>query len=163
MSASISHPSMPLASASRPWRFGVAAASGEASMQWLLKRNCSASPRQMLAFFAATCLLSLAIAGFFWVQGATLVMPFAWLEMAAIGTALLVYARHAADSENIRLHPGSLCIEHMCGGRLERVEFVPAWVRVEPEHGERSLIELSGQGRRNSGRRRHGRRITRQI
>jgi uncharacterized membrane protein len=148
MSASITHPSMPLASASRPWRFGVVAASGEASMQWLLKRNCSASPRQMLAFFSATCLLSLAIAVFFWVQGATLVMPFAWLEMAAVGAALLVYARHAADSERIRLRPGSLCIEHMCGGRLERVEFAPAWVRVEPEHGERSLIELSGQGRR---------------
>jgi uncharacterized membrane protein len=36
------------------------------------------------------------------------------------------------------------------GRRVERVEFAPAWVRVEPRHGDHSLIELSGQGRRIS-------------
>ena len=65
-----------------------------------------------------------------------------------MGAALLVYARHAADSERIRASPGRLTVEHVLGRRVERVEFLPAWVRVEPEHGDRSLIELSGQGRR---------------
>jgi uncharacterized membrane protein len=38
-------------------------------------------------------------------------------------------------------------------GRLERAEFNRDWVRVEPLAGDRSLIELSGQGRRvNVGR-----------
>ena len=32
--------------------------------------------------------------------------------------------------------------------RRFRVEFAPAWVRVEPAAGERSLIELSGEGQR---------------
>ena len=148
MSATISHPSSAVAAATRSWRFGVASGAGEASVQWLLKRNCSATPRQMLGFFAATCLLSLGIGVFFWVQGAPLVMPFAWVEIVAVSTALLVYARHATDSENIRLRHGSLSVEHVCGGRVERVEFAPAWVRVEPEHGDGSLIELTGQGRR---------------
>ena len=33
------------------------------------------------------------------------------------------------------------------GGKLERAEFRREWVRVEPRAGERSLIEVSGQGR----------------
>ena len=75
-------------------------------------------------------------------------MPFAWLEVLAVGAALLVYARHAADSECIRLQGGMLTVEHACGRHTDRVEFRPDWVRVEPEHGDGSLIELSGQGQR---------------
>jgi uncharacterized membrane protein len=138
---------MAVAASDRAWRFGVASGAGESSVQWLLRRNCSATPRQVLGLFASMCVMSLGIGTFFWVQGATLVMPFAWVEMIAVGAALLVYSRHATDRESIRLRPGSLCVEHVCGGRIERVEFAPAWVRVEPEHGDRSLIELSGQGR----------------
>jgi uncharacterized membrane protein len=146
MSATFSHPSIARAPAARPLRFGRESASGESSVQWLLKRNCSIAPRQVLLAFAALCALSLAIGAFFWYQGATLVLPFAWAELFGMGAALLVYARHAADSESIRLQPGRLTVEHACGRHVERVEFVPAWVRVEPAHGDRSLIELSGQG-----------------
>lgn len=131
-----------------PLRFGRESASGERSVQWVLKRNCSVTPRQLAWFFGSLCLLSLAIGGFFWQQGATLVLPFAWAEVLAVGAALYVYSRHSTDSENIRLQPGRLTVEFVSGRRVERVEFVPAWVRVEPEHGDRSLIELSGQGLR---------------
>jgi uncharacterized membrane protein len=62
--------------------------------------------------------------------------------------ALLVYARHAADCESIRLQQGLLIVEHANGRRTERVEFQPDWVRVEPAQGDGSLIELSGQGQR---------------
>ena len=41
-----------------------------------------------------------------------------------------------------------MTVEHAHGPRTVTVEFEPAWVRVEPETGDRSLIELSGQGRR---------------
>lgn len=130
------------------FRFGTESASGDASVQWLLKRNCSMAPRQVLAFYLSLCVLSLSIGGFFWWHGATLVLPFTWLELMALGAALLVYARHAADSDHIHLHDGRLVVERASGGRIERVEFTPEWVRVEPEHGDRSLVELSGQGRR---------------
>lgn len=147
MSATISHPPVAGAPSSPAWRFGVVSEVGEASVQWLLKRNCSTTPRQLMGLYASICAVSLVIGAFFWAQGATLVMPFAWLEIVAIGAALLVYARHATDNERIRLRAGSLVVENVCAGRVERVEFAPAWVRVEPAHGECSLIELSGQGR----------------
>jgi uncharacterized membrane protein len=148
MSATISHPSIALATTARPLRFGAEAGAGDHSLQWLLKRNCSATPRQMMGFYTSLCLVSLAIGGFFWIQGARLVMPFASLEILAVGAALLVYSRHATDRERIRLRPGRLTVEHVFGRRVERAEFAPAWVRIEPAHGERSLIELSGQGQR---------------
>jgi len=119
-------------------------------VKWLLKRNCAMAPRQLLVFYVSLCVLSLTIAALFWARGATLVLPFAWFEMALVGAALLVYARHAADSDSIHLQPGRLTVERACGHRVERIEFVPAWVRVEPAHGDRSLIELSGQGQRIS-------------
>lgn len=137
-----------VAGAARSLRFGVASVDGEPTMQWLLKRNCSSTPGQMGVFFASLCALSLAIGAFCWFLGATLVMPFAWLELFALGTALLMYARHATDRESIRLQAGLVSVEHVSGRRTERVEFAPAWVRVEPVHGDRSLVELSGQGRR---------------
>ena len=117
-------------------------------MQWLLKRNCSMTPRQFLGFFLSLCLLSMVIAGAFWMFGAPFVAPFAGVEVLGLAAAMLIYAQHAADSECIRLQEGRLTVEHACGHHTDRVEFAPAWVRVEPEHGDLSLIELSGQGQR---------------
>lgn len=150
MSATLSHPPIALVPAVSALRFGHESASSAHSMHWLLRRNCSVTPSQMLAFFTSLCIVSLSVATVCWLQGATLVMSFAWLELVAVGAALLVYSRHATDSESIRLEPGRLTVEHACGRRVERAEFVPSWVRVEPEHGDNSLIELSGQGQRIS-------------
>ena len=148
MSATLYHPTIVIAAAGRPLRFGAESVGGERSVQWLLKRNCSSTPRQMLISFASLCVLSLGIGMMFWFQGATLVLPFASLELLALGAALLLYARHATDRESIRLRPGRLTVEHVSGRRVERVQFAPAWVRVEPQHGDRSLVEISGEGRR---------------
>ncbi|MFG5409059.1 DUF2244 domain-containing protein [Piscinibacter sakaiensis] len=133
------------------WRFGEERGDGAGGWQieWTLRRNCSLAPAQMLGSFAVLSALSLAVATFFWQQGARLVMPFAWLEILALGAALLAYARHAADREHIALRRDTLTVERAVGRRVDRVEFQRAWVRVEPESGgDRSLIELSGQGRR---------------
>jgi uncharacterized membrane protein len=131
-------------------RIGQESPADGGSVHWILNRNCSLSPRQLLTFYASLCLLSLSIAGVFWIRGATLVMPFAGLELLSVGAALLMYARHAADSEAIRLQPGRLVVRRVNGAQTDEVEFAPAWVRVEPESGDRSLVELSGQGLRIS-------------
>jgi len=126
--------------------FRFAAASGQA-IQWSLKRNCSVTPAQLAWLYVSLCVVSLGIAGFFWSQGATLVMPFAWLELIVVGAAFTVYARHAADGERIVLQGRHLVVELESAGRLERAEFNREWVRVEPRSGDGSLIEVSGQGR----------------
>ena len=117
------------------------------NIHWFLKRNCSVTPGQLGWLYASLCVVSLGIAGIFWVQGARMILPFAWLELAAVGVAFLTYARHAADGERISLQGGHLVVELENAGRLERAEFHRDWVRVEPRADGRSLIELSGHGR----------------
>lgn len=137
-----------------PLRFGSASGLGRSGrssdggweVEWVLKRNCSMSPRQLMAVYVSLCVVSLGIAAYFWALGAKMVMPFAWLELVTLGVALLVYASHAADQERIALAGGRLTVEHWHGGHIDRAEFKPPWVSVEPRHGERSLIELSGRG-----------------
>jgi uncharacterized membrane protein len=136
--------------ASCPLRFGheSSGAAGEWTVEWNLKRNCSLAPRQLLVWYFALCALSLSVASYFWWLGARMVMPFAWLEVLAVGAAMLVYARHAADNECIALRGDRLTVEYASGSRVERVEFQPRWVRVERKEDDGSLVELSGQGRR---------------
>lgn len=105
------------------------------------------TPSQLGWLYLSLCLLSLGIGLFFWAQGATLVLVFAGLEITVVGVAFLVYARHATDGEKISLQGARLVVECESAGRLERAEFAREWVRVEPKSGDRSLIELSGQGR----------------
>lgn len=125
----------------------VAGVHGSSDVQWLLKRNCSVTPPQLLGLFLSLAVVSMGIATFFYVQGATLVMPFAWAELFAVGIAFLVYARHARDGEKIVLQGSRLVVELETAGRLERAEFNREWVRIEPKGGDGSLIEVSGQGR----------------
>ncbi|MFM8623479.1 MAG: DUF2244 domain-containing protein [Betaproteobacteria bacterium] len=135
-----------------PYRFATAYSSDEegrrAGLRWTLRRNCSLSPGQLLSFYFGVCAVSLVIAGGFWFMGATLVLPFASVEIAVLGAALLIYARHAGDGETIILQGPMLVVERDHGGATERTEFSRDWVRVEPSGGDGSLIEVSGQGRR---------------
>jgi uncharacterized membrane protein len=120
------------------------------NIHWFLKRNCSVTPAQLGWLYASLCAVTLSIGTFFWFQGAVLILPFAWLELAAVGLAFFAYARHAADHEHITLQGRRLVVETESAGRLDRAEFNRDWVRVEPYAADRSLIELSGQGRRVS-------------
>ncbi|MBE7426179.1 MAG: DUF2244 domain-containing protein [Burkholderiaceae bacterium] len=129
------------------WRFGRRL-EGPLGMQWVMKRNCSISPRGLTAFYLTLCTVSLAIAAAFWFAGARSVLAFAGLELLALGAALLVYARHAADCETITLAGRELAIEHRCGVDVEHARFRAEWVRVEPVRSDGSLIEVSGEGRR---------------
>ncbi|MBL0917910.1 MAG: DUF2244 domain-containing protein [Hydrogenophaga sp.] len=114
-------------------------------MEWRLRRNCSVTPAQLGILYASLCVVSLGVAGFFWAQGATLVLPFAALELLAVGAAFLVYARHATDGERVRLMERALVVEQETAGRLVRREFARQWVRVESK-GAPNLIEVRGSG-----------------
>ena len=117
------------------------------NIQWFLRRNCSVTPRQLGWVYLGLCAVSLLIGTVFWLLGAKLVLPFAWIELIAVGAAFAVYARHATDGETIRIAGAQLVVELENGGKLERSEFRREWVRVEPGAADSSLIELSAQGR----------------
>ncbi|MCM2536242.1 DUF2244 domain-containing protein [Burkholderia glumae] len=115
-------------------------------MDWLIKRNCSVSPRQFVAFYASLAAFSLAIAALLSWRGAWLVLPFTGVELLAVGVAFTLYARHAVDYERIRLFPHRLLIEQMSAERLTCFEFNPRWVRVEPGASPRDPVRVVCRG-----------------
>ena len=130
------------------WRFGrvLPGEAGDGGVQWVLKRNCSLTPAQLLGFFASVCVVSLGIAlGFAW-YGAPVVLWFAGIELLLLALALLLYARHATDGDTITLSGQELTVEQSFGAARTSARFLSPWVSVEPLHGDGSLIELSGQG-----------------
>jgi uncharacterized membrane protein len=117
-------------------------------LQWMLRRNCSITPRQLMAVYASLCVVSAVVGAGFWWHGAPFVMVFAGIELLLVGLALIVYARHAADRETITLSMRDLRVERFFGRQVERADFRAEWVCVEPAEAQGSLVELAGQGRR---------------
>jgi uncharacterized membrane protein len=140
-------PSTPLLRFGRDISIGTPEAPRHA-LQWVLQRNCSTTPRQLMTVYASLCIVSLAIAAGFWWQGATLVLAFAGVELLLVGLALLVYARHAGDRETLTLADRALQVEQHFGGHVARTDFRAEWLSVEPAHGQGSLVELAGHGQR---------------
>lgn len=157
MSATATSNARPLKPRREGFRFGressasPVAGDSEWSVDWVLERTGADRARgvPLLAFgYAALCALSLWVASAWWGHGPQVVVPIAWVELMGVGALGWALARHAFDRECIALRGNRLTVERASGAHVERVEFLPEWVRVEPETGDRSLIELSGQGRR---------------
>jgi uncharacterized membrane protein len=115
-------------------------------MQWVLKPNCSISPRQLGAVYLSLCLVSMVISAFFVWHGAPFVAAFAGIELLAVGLALLVFARHAADQEVLTLQADVLTVQRVLGNSHESFELPLAWLSVEPAAGQGSLVQLRGRG-----------------
>lgn len=133
------------------WLFGreVADASDPAApraLQWLLRRNCSITPRQLGGVYLSLCAVSALIAAFFFWHGAPYVMVFAGLELLLVGMALLAFARHVGDREVLTLAGRSLSVEQVNGHRVARTAFTAEWLTVEPVGDRGSLVQLSGEG-----------------
>lgn len=116
--------------------------------EWNLRRNCSLTPRQVGIAYAVQCTLSFLIAFMCALHGAWQVFIFSILEMLALGSALLIYGRHATDREHIRLTDGCLLIERINAGKIEQVQLDPGWTRVAPPKRYQDLIGLESHGKR---------------
>jgi uncharacterized membrane protein len=97
--------------------------------------------------YASLCCISLGIGLAFYMQGVRLVLPFAFVELFAVGTAFVVYARHATDMERIQLLGSLLDVEIEDGGRLQRTQFPREWVQLDLPAGPKALIAVSAKGK----------------
>lgn len=116
------------------------------ALQWVLRRNCSITPRQLGAVYLSLCVVAALISAGFWWQGAPVVVVFAAVELLLVGVALVVYARHAGDREVLTLAGRSLAVEQCHGSRVARADLQAEWLKVEPVGGQGSLVELSARG-----------------
>lgn len=115
--------------------------------QWLLKKNCALTPRQLGLAYGALCCLSLTVALVFTLRGAWFVILFSGLELSAVGWAFLYYARHATDQERIFLDGQNLLILECNGGQEKRIRLDPTRTRVAPPRRYQDLILLKSDQR----------------
>lgn len=121
--------------------------SGVGRHQWLCRPNCALRPGQLAAVFGAVAAVSLVVAGAFAWSGAWMVLPFACLEVLALGIAFAVHARHVLDYERIELGPEGLEVETRVGASVNRHRCAPAWLRVEYAGQRREMIGLVASGK----------------
>ena len=107
--------------------------------EFVLRRNCSLSPRALMGVFGSVAALSFAFGVGFAALGAWMVLPFAGVELLALTAAFLVYGAHATDGEKVRLSDGLVVVEVINGNAVQVHEF-PAWqVRLIAEDGPGNL------------------------
>jgi uncharacterized membrane protein len=121
---------------------------GSSQREWILKRNCSISPRQLLMAYVALCGVSFSVAAFFTWHGAWYVLCFALLEMAAVGAAFLVWARHATDRERVALGEDCLLIELVDAEKARQFRLDPRTTRIEAPAAYHRLIMVEEHGTR---------------
>jgi uncharacterized membrane protein len=114
--------------------------------EWLLKRNCSLSPRQAAHAYGMLCALLLGIGLGFTVWGAWWVLAFVLIEIGATVLALLHYARHACDREHIVLSENCLLVERIEGEQVCAIRLDPYWARIAVPDRRRRLIQLESRG-----------------
>lgn len=123
---------------------------GPVAVEFVLRRNCSLSPRALMAVFASVAAVSFGFGAVFAALGAWLVLPFAGVELLALSLAFVVYGLHATDGERLRLEGGRLAVE-VTEGRETRMFGFPAHaVRLLAEGGglRGQRLFLVCQGRR---------------
>ncbi|HEY1057191.1 MAG TPA: DUF2244 domain-containing protein [Limnobacter sp.] len=116
------------------------------SERWVFRKNCSLSPRQLLAWYAAICSSTLVVATGFLIAGYWIVLPFAGLELLLVGVAFLVYARHATDFEMIELAPYQLRLVFADGARRTEISLSPQWARLDYNGRYKAPLTISHKG-----------------
>ena len=114
--------------------------------EWLLRRNCSLSPRQMGMAYGLMCLFSFAVASGFVMAGMWQVLLFTVLEMTAVAAAFLHFARHATDYEHIVLAEGKLLVEQVSAGKMNVTQLELYFLRLQMPAHPSDLIHLESKG-----------------
>ena len=105
-------------------------AAHEGDRTFVITPNRSMTWKELLLAYCLIAGVSLAIAGYFWAQGFTLVLPFSGLEVLALGAALYITAWRGGAQEVITITDDSVHVET---GRTEperRHDFQRYWTRV---------------------------------
>ncbi len=113
---------------------------GSEASQWVIKRNCSASPQQLAICFGSLVAVSFVFGLAFAAFGLWMILPFVGLELIALGTAFFCYGRRAADVEWIAVAPGSVTLEQIEGASRRQWLFDPRVAHVEVEGRGRGRV-----------------------
>ena len=113
--------------------------------------NCSLSVRGAVMFFGSLCFVSFGIAGMLAIQGFWPILPFAGLEMLALGLALKVSLGRRFHRQTITVSDDQVSIESRDKVDTSQVVFPRHWAQVKLRrpasrlHPSRLTIESHGR------------------
>ena len=110
---------------------------------WVIKKNCSAGPRQLALVFGSLVALSFMFGAAFALFGLWMVLPFVGIELIAVAAAFFYYARHAADYERIVVSNEAVSVEQVDGSRTLNWRLDPRASRVQVEFSDRLTKGIS--------------------
>lgn len=123
--------------------------SGTEAITYELVPNRSISARGLTMCFAAIASVSLGWATFFALQGLWVPLPFAGLELAALGLALTYVFKRGQRWELVRIEDNAVSVFRDDGSKL--FGYAPQWTRVELAPGKYASyphrLVLSSHGR----------------
>jgi uncharacterized membrane protein len=124
---------------------------GSGSLRIEICPNCSLSVRGALLFFGSLCFISFGVAGMLAVQGFWPVLPFAGLEMVALGWALHISLQRRFHRQTITVTEDDVHVESRDRAYCSQVVFPRHWAQVKLRrpasrlHPSRLTIESHGR------------------
>ena len=111
-----------------------------------LQRNCSASPKLLVAVLGGVSVWTLLIGLGFWAIDVPWVLPFAGLEVLLLLTAFAVHSRRVTDSDTLWLTDTELHIHQQRKGRGQTFAFSRCFVRIDLSEGLQPLVRIQASG-----------------
>jgi uncharacterized membrane protein len=119
--------------------------------RFLIRPNCSLPWRDVVRFYLGMLMVCFSIAIAFALKGAWLILPFAGLEMLALGIALYVVARRATSWQEISINDDRIRVVDYDSRHEEERSFQRAWAQVVHEgaviKGHPSRLSIRSHGR----------------
>lgn len=119
------------------------------SWVWHLKRNISITPSCMAFIFISLGAFSLIIGIGFYLMGASLVLPFSFVEITALLIAYFYNAIHANDYEKLIVHENVIKIESKFGLKKNQIQLVRLHTRIDTLSHMNEIVHLR-QGNKNA-------------
>ena len=117
----------------------------DAGYTYFRRHASSLDERLMLLVFGSLGLFSLIIAAGFAAAGAWLILPFAGVEIAALGTAVCTILRRAGDFERLAFSGERILVEIRERGVAQQFEFHRGWTQLVT--GAQGSVALCCHGR----------------
>ena len=124
---------------------------GEQEFRAEIRPDASVSPRSLVAIVICLSVVCLTIGLGFLSMGLWLVLPFAGLEIFAVGVAVGYTIRRSADCEIISIQDAQVTVTKTNGSKSRQSTFPRYWTRVFLERGpdrhRRDRLVLGSHGR----------------
>jgi uncharacterized membrane protein len=117
--------------------------------EFVCRRNCSIGPGPLVLVFCSLVALAFGFGIAFALHGPWLILPFAGIEMLAVGCAFVVCGSRVGEYERVRIRPDAVTVEAVGRKGVVSHEFNPRWARLQVQKRPQAVrIWLSQAGKR---------------